>query len=130
MDRQELESMTVAELKKLLEESSLSKSGRKSELIDRLLESSLTLDDDDDFLILEEEDIEDKLEIEVDSAPTPSKKEEIEVMEATILDAVLVEEELPPEKPTLKLREETLKKSEPMIEIKIHALGNRRNHFS
>ena len=121
MDRQELESMTVAELKKLLEESSLSKSGRKSELIDRLLESSLTLDDDDDFLILEEEDIEEKVEIEVDSAPTPSKEEEIEVMEATILDAVLVEEELPSEKPTLKLREETPKKSEPMIEIKIHA---------
>ena len=121
MDRQELESMTVAELKKLLEESSLSKSGRKSELIDRLLESSLTLDDDDDFLILEEEDIEEKVEIEVDSAPTPSKEEEIEVMEATILDAVLVEEELQSEKPTLKLREETPKKSEPMIEIKIHA---------
>lgn len=121
MDRQELESMTVAELKKLLEESSLSKSGRKSELIDRLLESSLTLDDDDDFLILEEDDIEEKVEIEVDSAPTPSKEEEIEVMEATILDAVLVEEELPSEKPTLKLREETPKKSEPMIEIKIHA---------
>ncbi|MBA45834.1 MAG: hypothetical protein CMB31_04535, partial [Euryarchaeota archaeon] len=121
MDRQELESMTVVELKKLLEESSLSKSGRKSELIDRLLESSLTLNDDDDFLILEEEDIEEKVEIEVDSASSPSKEEEIEVMEATILDAVLVEEELPSEKPTLKLREEPPKKSEPMIEIKIHA---------
>ncbi|MAV06981.1 MAG: hypothetical protein CMA29_03725, partial [Euryarchaeota archaeon] len=35
--------MTVAQLKILLEENSLSKSGKKSDLIDRLLENSFSL---------------------------------------------------------------------------------------
>ena len=52
--------MTVAQLKILLEENSLSKSGKKSDLIDRLLENSFSLDEEEDFLILEEEDFDDE----------------------------------------------------------------------
>ena len=44
MDRDKLESMTVVQLKDLLEEKNLSKSGKKSELIDRLLEKTLIID--------------------------------------------------------------------------------------
>jgi len=120
MDRQELESMTVAQLKILLVENNLSKSGRKSELIERLLELSLHIDDDDDFLILEEENIDDTTVID-NFDPPSSEDSKIEVMEATILDAVLVEDDPSSEKSTIKLREPKPKKNEPMIEIKIHA---------
>ena len=120
MDRDELQSMTVAQLKILLEENSLSKSGKKSDLIDRLLENSFSLDEEEDFLILEEEDFDDELEITKSSPSTPSD-EKIEIMEATILEAVLVEDDQTPDTPSMKVREPTSKKSEPMIEIKIHA---------
>ena len=126
MDRDELESMTVAQLKILLEENSLPKSGKKSDLIDRLLENSFSIDEEEDFLILEEEDhFDDEIEIPKVSTSTPSDKK-IEIMEATILDAVLVEEDQTHETPSLKVREPTPKKSEPMIEIKIHAGKPRR----
>ena len=118
MDRDELQSMTVAQLKILLEENSLSKSGKKSDLIDRLLENSFSLDEEEDFLILEEEDFDDELEITKSSSSTPSD-EKIEIMEATILEAVLVEDVQTPDTPSMKVREPTSKKSEPMIEIKI-----------
>ena len=120
MDRDELQSMTVAQLKILLEENSLSKSGKKSDLIDRLLENSFSLDEEEDFLILEEEDFDDELEITKSSSSTPSD-EKIELMEATILEAVLVEDDQTPDKPSMKVREPTSKKSEPMIESKINA---------
>lgn len=111
MDREELESMTVVQLKNLLKERSLSKTGKKAELVERLLESSFTIDDDDDFLILEEDD-----ELEVKPTVTkevPSRiRKKNEVMEATILEAVLVDDvEEPTSEPiTLKVREPTVKK--------------------
>ena len=49
MDRDELQSMTVAQLKILLEENSLSKSGKKSDLIDRLLENLFSLDEENNM---------------------------------------------------------------------------------
>ena len=80
VDRDELESMTVAQLKILLEENSLSKSGKKSDLIDRLLENSFSIDEEEDFLILEEEDhFDDEIEIPKVSTSTPSDKK-IEIM--------------------------------------------------
>ncbi|MEE3030909.1 MAG: SAP domain-containing protein, partial [Candidatus Thermoplasmatota archaeon] len=125
MDRDELESMTVAQLKILLEENSLSKSGKKSDLVERLLENSF-LDREEDFLILEEEDhFDDEIKIPETSSSIPSNGK-IDVMEATILEAVLVEDDKSPETPSLKVREPSPKKSEPMIEIKIHAGKPRR----
>ena len=99
MDRDELQSMTVAQLKILLEENSLSKSGKKSDLIDRLLENSFSLEEED-FLILEEEDFDDELEITKSSSSTPSD-EKIEIMEATILEAILVEDDQTPDTPSM-----------------------------
>ncbi|MED5376353.1 MAG: SAP domain-containing protein, partial [Candidatus Thermoplasmatota archaeon] len=101
MDRDELESMTVAQLKILLEENSLSKSGKKSDLVERLLENSF-LHQEEDFLILEEEDhFDDEIKIPETSSSIPSNGK-IEVMEATILEAVLVEDDKSPETPSLK----------------------------
>jgi hypothetical protein len=128
MDRDKLESMTVVQLKDLLEEKNLSKSGKKSELIDRLLEKTLIIDEDDDFLILEEEE-----ETEANSSPNndsiQSKHvDETEVMEATIIEAVLVEDEdlNKSEVKPLKIRESVTQTTEPLIEIKIHAKKPRR----
>ena len=52
MDEDELSAMTVAELKKRLKELSLTTSGKKADLITRLLES----EDDEDVLILDDDD--------------------------------------------------------------------------
>ena len=126
MDRDELESMTVAQLKILLEENSLSKSGKKSDLVDRLLENSFSLHEEEDFLLLEEEDhFDDEIEIPKASSSTPPDAK-IDIMEATILEAVLVEGDKVPETSLLKSREPSTKKSEPIIEIKIHAGKPRR----
>ena len=125
MDREELQSMTVAQLKILLEENRLSKSGKKSELIDRLLEKSFTIQEED-ILILEEEDYFDNEQKISEESTHPPVEEKTEIMEATILDAVLVEEDDIPEIPPKKIREPALKKSEPIIEIKIHAAKPRR----
>ena len=111
MDRDELESMTVAQLKILLEENSLSKSGKKSDLVDRLLENSFSLHEEEDFLLLEEEDhFDDEIEIPKASSSTPPDGK-IDIMEATILEAVLVEGDKVPETSLLKSREPSTKKS-------------------
>ena len=99
MKRSDLEKRTVADLKVLLEAMGLPRSGRKSELIDRIIDS-LRLDsqdieeedeveEDEGFLILEEEEVESiespsLVEIEVEQGTT-------EVLEATILEAVIVD---------------------------------------
>ena len=99
MKRSDLEKRTVADLKVLLEAMGLPRSGKKSELIDRIIDS-LRLDsqdieeedeveEDEGFLILEEEEVESiespsLVEIEVEQGTT-------EVLEATILEAVIVD---------------------------------------
>ena len=113
MKRSDLEKRTVADLKVLLEAMGLPRSGKKSELIDRIidslrLENQDTVDSDEDipseiedtvedegFLILEEEhesqktitpaeDSSSLVEVEVEQATS-------EVVEATILEAVIVD---------------------------------------
>ena len=107
MKRSDLEKRTVADLKVLLEAMGLPRSGKKSELIDRIIDSlrlesqdieasdediSSEIEDvkeDEGFLILEEEEVESiespsLVEIEVEQGTT-------EVLEATILEAVIVD---------------------------------------
>ncbi|MDP6742422.1 MAG: SAP domain-containing protein [Candidatus Thalassarchaeaceae archaeon] len=74
----ELVSMTVATLKELCKEYGLKVSGRKQELIDRLLEATAS---DDDVLILEEDD------------ESPDQSVEDDVLEAEVLEAEVEEEE-------------------------------------
>ena len=111
MDRKELESMTVVQLKDLLKARNLSKTGKKAELIERLLDSTFTIDEDDDFILLEEEDDTGKSYVVIEETPASTSKKN-EVMEATILEAVLVDEveESIPEPKTLKVREPQAKK--------------------
>jgi len=112
MKRSDLEKRTVADLKVLLEAMGLPRSGKKSELIDRIIDS-LRLDEqdtedsdeetpseikesneDDGFLLLEEEEIE---SLDIPSEDSPSvievkvEKDSTEVLEATILEAVIVD---------------------------------------
>jgi len=88
MDEDELSAMTVAELKKRLKELSLTTSGKKADLITRLLES----EDDEDVLILDDDDDEEitlPLEFEDDEIL------EAEVFEDEIIDEIIIESEAP-----------------------------------
>ena len=112
MKRSDLEKRTVADLKVLLEAMGLPRSGKKSELIDRIIDS-LRLDhqdtvhsdedieseieeivEDEGFLILEEDEVESiETTTEDTSSPIEPEVEEDsnEVIEATILEAVIVD---------------------------------------
>ena len=88
MDEDELSAMTVAELKKRLKELSLTTSGKKADLITRLLES----EDDEDVLILDDEDDE---EITISHEFEDDEILEAEVFEAEIIDEIIIESESP-----------------------------------
>ncbi|MBD18087.1 MAG: hypothetical protein CMB13_00355 [Euryarchaeota archaeon] len=123
MKRSDLEKRTVADLKVLLDAMGLPRSGKKSELIDRIIDS-LRIDnqdtvqsdedieseieeivEDEGFLILEEDEVE---SIETTSEDTSSpiepevEEDSTEVIEATILEAVIVDSSTP--KPRLESR--------------------------
>ena len=68
MKRSDLEKRTVADLKVLLEAMGLPRSGKKSELIDRIIES-LRLDDQDTVQFEEE------IESEIEEIPAQSNEE-------------------------------------------------------
>ena len=78
MDEEELSAMTVSELKDRLKELSLTTSGKKADLITRLLESEV----DEDVLILDDEDEDVTIE-----------PEEEEFLEADVFEAEIVDEE-------------------------------------
>jgi len=116
MKRSDLEKRTVADLKVLLEAMGLPRSGKKSELIDRIIDS-LRLDhqdtvqsdedieseieeivEDEGFLILEEDEVESIETTSEDTSPPiePEVEEDSnEVIEATILEAVIVDSSTP-----------------------------------
>ena len=116
MKRSDLEKRTVADLKVLLEAMGLPRSGKNSELIDRIIDS-LRLDhqdtvqsdedieseieeivEDEGFLILEEDEVESiETTSEDTSSPIEPEVEEHsnEVIEATILEAVIVDSSTP-----------------------------------
>ena len=73
----ELVAMTVTTLKEMCKEKGLKVSGRKQELVDRLLEATAS---DDDLLILEEDD------------ESPELTLEEEVLEAEVLDSEVEDE--------------------------------------
>lgn len=80
MSEDELSAMTVAELKVLLKELGLSTTGKKSELIARILDST------EDVLILDDDDDEDE--------PIESlQHEEDEVLEAEVFEAEMLDDE-------------------------------------
>jgi len=88
--QEELASMTVVELKQLCRDAGLKVSGRKQELVDRLLFAAISADADDaDALILDDDDsdIETPEVEEVIPAVHESEVLEAEVLEAEILDA-------------------------------------------
>jgi len=80
MDEDELSALTVAELKVRLKESGLTTSGKKADLIARLIES----EDEGDVLILEDEEDEFPIEIETDDE---------EILEAEVFEAEIIDEE-------------------------------------
>ena len=113
----QLEALKVADLKSMCKDAGLKISGRKQELIDRLLESFAS-DDEDEILLLEEEEvshesteelaeIEEEVfeaevyvaELDVESDDDLLIDDEDEVFEAEVFEAELFEEEeydLPP----------------------------------
>ncbi|MED5486157.1 MAG: SAP domain-containing protein [Candidatus Thermoplasmatota archaeon] len=82
MDEDELSNLTVAALKKRLKEEGLSTTGKKADLISRLLDSrdegDLILDDDDDDVILD---------------PEPASIDDEEILEAEVFEAEIIEAE-------------------------------------
>lgn len=74
MDRDSLESMTVVQLKELLVDNSLPVSGRKAELIDRLVENQEDSAEEDNNS-LQESDI-----------PEPRQDTAVEVIETVVSD--------------------------------------------
>ncbi|MDC3291506.1 SAP domain-containing protein [Euryarchaeota archaeon] len=113
----QLEALKVADLKSMCKDAGLKISGRKQELIDRLLESFAS-DDEDEILLLEEEEISPEsteelaeieeevfeaevyvAELDVESDDDLLIDDEDEVFEAEVFEAELFEEEeydLPP----------------------------------
>ena len=112
----QLEALKVADLKSMCKDAGLKISGRKQELIDRLLESFAS-DDEDEILLLEEEEvshesteelaeIEEEVfeaevyvaELDVESDDDLLIDDEDEIFEAEVFEAELFEEEydLPP----------------------------------
>ena len=113
----QLEALKFADLKSMCKDAGLKISGRKQELIDRLLESFAS-DDEDEILLLEEEEISPKsteelaeieeevfeaevyvAELDVESDDDLLIDDEDEVFEAEVFEAELFEEEeydLPP----------------------------------
>ena len=94
MDEDELSAMTVVKLKERLKELSLPISGKKADLIDRLLESEteedavLILDDDeDDSTFIAEIDKDEVLEAEVFEAEILEEADESDVVE-TVASAI------------------------------------------
>ena len=86
----DLTALTVAELKVRLKELQLSTSGKKADLIARLLEADTVEEDDEDVFILDDDDDE-------DDQPIISEDDEIleaEVLEAEIFEAEEVEAEI------------------------------------
>ena len=79
----ELTALTVAELKVRLKELQLPTTGKKADLIERLLESDSVEGDDEDVLILDEEDDEDE----------PMISEDDEILEAEVFDAEIIDAE-------------------------------------
>ena len=80
MDEDELSALTVAELKVRLKELGLTTSGKKADLVARLIES----EDEGDVLILEDEEDESPIEIETDDD---------EILEAEVFEAEIIDEE-------------------------------------
>ena len=80
MGEDELSALTVVELKLRLKELGLTTSGKKADLIARLIES----DDEGDVFILEEEEDESPSEIETDDD---------EILEAEVFEAEILDEE-------------------------------------
>ena len=113
----QLEALKVADLKSMCKDAGLKISGRKQELIDRLLESFAS-DDEDEILLLEEEEISHEsteelaeieeevfeaevyvAELDVESNDDLLIDDEDEIFEAEVFEAELFEEEeydLPP----------------------------------
>jgi hypothetical protein len=83
MGKEDLSTMTVAELKVRLKELGLTVSGRKADLIDRLVSESVE-EEEGDLLILDDEDEED----------IPHEEP---VLEAEIFEAEIIEAEIPAE---------------------------------
>ncbi|HJM40652.1 MAG TPA: SAP domain-containing protein, partial [Candidatus Thalassarchaeaceae archaeon] len=77
MDKDELSALTVVELKVRLKELGLTTSGKKADLITRLIESD---DEEEDALILEDDD--DNSEFDLD-----------EVIEAEVFEAEIIDDE-------------------------------------
>lgn len=114
----QLIALKVADLKSMCKDAGLKVSGRKQELIDRLLESFASDDDDDEILLLEEDEvshesteevaeIEEEVfeaevyvaELDVESDDDLLIDDEDEIFEAEVFEAELFEEEeydLPP----------------------------------
>ena len=75
-----LTALTVAELKVRLKELQLSTSGKKADLIARLLEADTVEEDDEDVFILDDDDDEDD---------QPIISEGDEILEAEVLEALV-----------------------------------------
>ena len=82
MDEDELSAMTVVNLKARLKELSLATSGKKAELIARLMAS----DEEEDVLILDDD--------EEDSISITEIDDDDEVLEAEVFEAEILEEEI------------------------------------
>ncbi len=84
MDRDSLESMTVVQLKELLADHSLPVSGRKAELIDRLMENKEGP---------QEEDLDKKEESDISESRQDTAAEAIETVVSDIVDGPATFEE-------------------------------------
>jgi len=82
MDEDELSAMTVVKLKARLKELGLATSGKKADLIARLMSS----DEEEDVLILDDD--------EEDPISTPEIDDDDEVLEAEVFEAEILEEEI------------------------------------